>query len=108
MVFSSHIFVFYFLPLALALYYVVPRRGQHLILILLSYLFYGWANPLFVVLMIGSTLADYASGLIISRQRPSLRGFESRALPRGGPRSRVQKAALTATICLNLALLGFF
>ena len=33
MVFSSHIFVFYFLPLALALYYAVPRRGQHVMLI---------------------------------------------------------------------------
>jgi alginate O-acetyltransferase complex protein AlgI len=108
MVFSSHIFVFYFLPLALLLYYAVPRRGQHLILILLSYVFYGWANPLFVVLMFASTLTDYLSGLIISGQRPSLRSDDSVALERGGPRSRVQKTALVATIVLNLLLLGFF
>lgn len=108
MVFSSHIFVFYFLPLALLLYYAVPRRGQHLILILLSYLFYGWANPLFVVLMFASTLTDYLSGLIISGQRPSLRSDDSVSLERGGPRSRVQKTALVATIVLNLLLLGFF
>ena len=62
MVFSSHVFVFYFLPLALLLYYAVPRRGRHLVLILLSYVFYGWANPLFVVLMLASTLTDYLSG----------------------------------------------
>lgn len=108
MVFSSHIFIFYFLPLALGLYYVVPRRGQHLILILLSYVFYGWANPLFVPLMIASTLADYASGLVISGQRPGWGTDQSVALARGGPRSRLQKGALIATICLNLALLGFF
>src|SRR5262245_30887263 len=108
MVFSSHIFVFYFLPLALLLYYAVPRRGQHVILILLSYVFYGWANPLFVVLMFASTLTDYLSGLIISGQRPSLASDDSVSLERGGPRSAVQKGALAATICLNLALLGFF
>lgn len=108
MVFSSHIFVFYFLPLALLLYYAVPRRGQHLILILLSYVFYGWANPLFVVLMLASTLSDYVSGLIISGQRPSLRSDDSVYLERGGPRTRIQKTALVATIVLNLLLLGFF
>jgi alginate O-acetyltransferase complex protein AlgI len=108
MVFSSHIFVFYFLPLALLLYYTVPRRGQHVILILLSYVFYGWANPLFVVLMFASTLTDYLSGLIISGQRPSLRSDDSVSLEPGGPRSRIQKAALVGTIVLNLLLLGFF
>jgi len=108
MVFSSHIFVFYFLPIALLLYYTVPRRGQHVILILLSYVFYGWANPLFVVLMFASTLTDYFSGLIISGQRPSMRSDDSVALAPGGDRSAVQKTALVATIVLNLMLLGFF
>jgi alginate O-acetyltransferase complex protein AlgI len=108
MVFSSHIFVFYFLPLALALYYAVPRRGQHVMLIGLSYVFYGWANPLFVVLMFASTLTDYVSGLVISGQSPAFGDAESIPLERFGPRSRVQKAALTATIILNLCLLGFF
>jgi len=108
MVFSSHIFIFYFLPLAILLYYAVPRRGQHVMLILLSYVFYGWANPLFVVLMLASTLADYVSGLVISGQRPGFRDGQSLPLQRGGPRSRIQKGALVVTICLNLALLGFF
>src|SRR3954449_1866841 len=107
MVFSSHIFVFYFLPLALLLYYAVPRRGQHLILVLLSYVFYGWANPLFVVLMFASTLTDYVSGLVISGQSPCWGDEESLPLEPGGPRSRVQKGALVATIVLNLGLLGF-
>jgi alginate O-acetyltransferase complex protein AlgI len=108
MVFSSHIFVFYFLPLALLLYYVVPRTGKHLVLCLLSYIFYGWANPLFVLLMLASTLADYVSGLVISRQWPGFRNELSLPLERDGPRSRLQKGALIATLCLNLALLGFF
>jgi alginate O-acetyltransferase complex protein AlgI len=108
MVFSSQIFVFYFLPLALALYYAVPRRGQHVMLILVSYVFYGWANPLFVVLMLASTLTDYISGLVISGQRPARGDAESVLLEKNGPRSRLQKGALAATIILNLCLLGFF
>ncbi len=71
MVFSSHIFLYGFLPLALSLWFITPRRAQHLVLSLLSYVFYGWANPLFVPLMICSTALDYLSGLVISGQRPS-------------------------------------
>ena len=58
MVFSSHFFIYYFLPLALVVYYLSPRRLRHLGLTLLSYLFYGWANPAFVVLMLASTTID--------------------------------------------------
>ena len=58
MVFSSHLFLFYFLPGALLLYYAAPRRAKHLILTVVSYLFYGWANPLFVPLLFASTAID--------------------------------------------------
>ena len=68
MVFSSHLFVFYFLPLALLLYYAAPVRTRHLLLTGLSYLFYGWANPLFVVLMAFSTAVDYACGRVIAAE----------------------------------------
>jgi alginate O-acetyltransferase complex protein AlgI len=109
MVFSSHLFLFYFLPVALLLYYVLPRRGQNLALTLLSYLFYGWANPLFIFLMLASTVIDYACGLVVAGQFKQ--GAWSREVPilvRGGPRTRLQKVALVITICSNLALLGFF
>ena len=65
MVFSSHLFFYYFLPAALALYYPLPQRGRHLALTLLSYLFYGWSNPLFVVLLFASTTVDYLCGRVI-------------------------------------------
>ncbi len=105
MVFSSHLFLFYFLPTALVLYFAMPRRGKHLLLTLLSYAFYGWANPLFVFLMLGSTLIDYLAGLAISGQwKP---GQPINALEPGA-RSRLQKTALVVSICTNLSLLGFF
>ena len=101
MVFSSHLFIYYFLPLALGLYYLVPRKGKHLVLTILSYLFYGWANPLFMVLMLGSTMVDYFCGRVI------MEGSND-ALKKNTPRSRSQKGALLVSIVVNLSLLGFF
>ena len=95
MVFSSHLFLFYFLPFSLGLYYLLPGRGRNLLLTLLSYLFYGWSNPMFTLLMFFSTVVDYSCGLVIGRSRP---------LEAAGKR----KMALLASIVTNLSLLGVF
>ena len=108
MVFSSHLFLFYFLPFALALYYTVPRRAKHFTLTLLSYLFYGWANPAFVVLMFSSTVIDYVCGLVMTQQFGTSWGKPIQPLPKGGTRTAKQKTALLISICANLSLLGFF
>jgi alginate O-acetyltransferase complex protein AlgI len=93
MVFSSYLFLFYFLPVALLLYYAAPRRARHLILTVASYIFYGWANPLFLVLLFVSTAIDYIAGLVMARHpRPS----------------RPARIAVVVSICSNLTLLGFF
>ncbi|MBI2438536.1 MAG: MBOAT family protein [Lentisphaerae bacterium] len=107
MVFSSHLFLFYFLPGALLVYYLMPRRGKHALLTLLSYVFYGWANPLFTVLMLASTAIDYFCGLIIANNSLGWRP-EAPALAAGAERSRLQKTTLVISICSNLSLLGFF
>jgi len=109
MVFSSHLFLFYFLPLALLVYYALPRWGKHLGLTVLSYAFYGWANPLFVVLMLFSTVIDFACGLAMTGQlRPGAWGRPVPLLTKDAPRSRCRKLALLISICTNLSLLGFF
>jgi alginate O-acetyltransferase complex protein AlgI len=108
MVFSSFLFLFYFLPFALLLYYAVPRRAQHLTLTLVSFVFYGWANPLFSFLLLFSTLVDYIAGLVIALGGP---GSWSRPVDRldpGGPRVKRQRAALIISIGANLTLLAFF
>ncbi len=107
MVFSSHIFLFYFLPVALLLYYLAPRRLRHAALTILSYLFYGWTNPLFMLLLFASTLIDYFCGLVIAYDGWRWRG-ETPMLAPDGPRSRIQRTAVVVSICSNLALLGFF
>ncbi len=108
MVFSSHLFLFYFLPLSLLLYYAAPKPLRHPVLTLLSYVFYGWANPLFVVLMFVSTLIDYVAGLVVSNQLFKPWKGEPPLLEPDGPRSRGQKLAVAASIISNLTLLGFF
>ena len=108
MVFSSHLFLFYFLPFALVSYYAMPRRGKHITLTLLSYIFYGWANPLFVVLMFSSTIIDYLCGLFISQQWKQSWSEPVAILKKSGTRTRAQRLALIISICSNLTLLGFF
>ena len=93
MIFSSSIFLFWFLPLALLLYYAAPAGWRALVLTGLSYVFYGWWNPWFTVLMLVSTLIDYGCGRIITA-------------PGASPQRR--KAALLGSVISNLGLLAFF
>ena len=107
MVFSSHLFLFGFLPLALLCCLAAPRRARNLVLTLVSYVFYGWTNPAFVALLLFSTAIDWYAGLVQGTGRWWPRG-ELAALAPGGPRSRTQRAALVLSIVSNLSLLGFF
>jgi alginate O-acetyltransferase complex protein AlgI len=102
MVFSSYLFLFYFLPVALLLYYAAPRRGKHFVLTVLSYVFYGWANPLFMILLFASTVIDYVAGLVLGAERERI-GAVGAAWPTSKART-----ALVISLTSNLALLGFF
>ncbi len=75
MVFTSYIFVFYFLPLVLVGYYALPPRSawRNAWLLTTSYIFYGWWNPWFVLLMIGVTVVNYMCGLLIAEPDASER-----------------------------------
>lgn len=107
MVFSSHLFIVWFLPLALGGYYLCPPRIRTLFLTIISYIFYGWANPLFVLLMFGSTVIDYTCGLVIAAPAREPDGTLN-ALPQNAPRTRSQRLALIVSVVTNLSLLGFF
>ena len=93
MVFSSHIFIFYFLPLVLLVYYNLPYRWRNAFLTLASYLFYGWWKPWFVLLMMTTTVLDYTWGRIIASP---------------GASRRTRLLAVVACCVTNLGLLGFF
>ena len=66
MLFSSSVFLFLFLPVVLLVYYLPLRRwrqGQNVFLLLASLGFYAWGEPWFVLVMLGSILANYGFGL---------------------------------------------
>ena len=86
----------------------MPRRAQHLILTLVSFVFYGWANPLFSFLLLFSTLIDYIAGLVIALGGPRQWSRPIERLDPNGPRVRRQRAAMIVSICANLTLLAFF
>ncbi len=110
MVFSSHIFLFYFLPLALLLYYAVPRSWRMFTLTLVSYVFYGWTNPWFTVLIAWSTMVDFACGNFISGHWRLPGAGEVETLPNGYVRAPRFQRRLFVTLSLisNLGMLAFF
>ena len=90
MVFSSYLFIFFFLPLALLGYYAAPKKLRHLTLTIFSYIFYGWANPWFCLLMLFNTSVDYTNGRLMG-------AYPAR-----------KKLFVTISIVCDLAILGFF
>ena len=59
MIFSSHIFLLYFLPLFLVVYFLVPSKGRNLVLLLASIVFYAWGAPDFILILLASTVANF-------------------------------------------------
>lgn len=95
MVFSSLLFLFRFLPVMLAVYYGAPKRLRNGVLFLGSLIFYGWGEPVFILLLLFSTGADYVHGLLVWHFRRQGR--------KGAARN-----VLISSVCINLGLLGFF
>ena len=109
MVFSSYLFVFFFLPFSLVLYYMVPWRPmRHFGLTVSSFIFYGWGSPKFLPLLIGTTFLDYFLGRVQAHN--GLRNWKEPIplLEPNGPRTRTQTAAFLAALIIDLGLLGFF
>ena len=90
MVFSSMLFLWIFLPLVLAAYYISPGKIRNGILVFFSLLFYAWGEPLYVFLMLFSVAVNFTGGILIEK-------YQTR-----------KKKILVATLIINLGLLGYF
>ena len=66
MVFSSTIFLFMFLPIVLAGYYLLDQRFRNVFLLFASLIFYAWGEPQFVLVMLLSILVNYVFGLFVA------------------------------------------
>ena len=93
MVFSSVLFLFKFLPVALLLYYLVPRHFKNFVILILSLIFYGWGEPKYILLMFASILVDYTVGIMIEKAKDN---------------QAKRKFALFCSMFFNLGILLFF
>ena len=69
MVFSTLVVLFLYLPIVLLLYYLLPFRYLNLFLFLASLFFYGWGEPVYILLMLLTITVNYASGLLVDKYR---------------------------------------
>ncbi len=69
MVFSSPIFLFGFLPIVLALYFLAPAAWKNAVLLGVSLIFYGWGEPVYIFLMLASILSAFLFGFLIAKHR---------------------------------------
>ncbi len=67
MVFSSLLFIFWFLPLFFALYYIVPFRLKNAVLFIGSMIFYAWGEPKYLILLFVSVTVNYIAGILMER-----------------------------------------
>ncbi|MGL5767081.1 MAG: MBOAT family O-acyltransferase, partial [Sarcina sp.] len=93
LVFSSILFIFRFLPIALILYFIVPKKLKNFTLLILSLFFYSWGEPKYFGIMIVSIILDYLVGRGIEKNR----GYKKRML-----------GLLSISILFNLGMLIFF
>ena len=91
MVFSSSLFLLYFLPLFLILYFLMPRNFKNWFLLIASILFYAWGAPKFVFFVMGSVLVDF----FVIRQMSVKTGS-------------VRRSLFWLSVAMNLSLLLYF
>jgi len=100
MLFNSSIYIFLFLPFSVVIYFLLIRYRMILAgkswLVLASLFFYGYWNPIYLPLIVGSMLVNYGIGTVLSRP------------PTSGRHQVSPKLVLAVAITLNLALLGYY
>lgn len=93
MVFSSTIFLCVYLPLVLLGYYICPKKGRNLFLLIVSLVFYAWGEPKYVFLMIFSILVNYIFGRLMDKHRENKKRL---------------KLMLVLSVVIDLGLLSVF
>ena len=93
MVFSSLLFIFLFFAVVLTVYYCLPKKFRNGFLFVANLVFYGYGEPIFVLLMLFSVALNYASGLLLGKFADN---------------KKAQRCVLVFNVIANLALLGYF
>ena len=93
MVFSSILFIFRFLPIAMGIYFLTPKKLKNLSLLILSLIFYSWGEPRYFLLMIASIFVDY---------------FISINIEKNNKNNKKKNLQLAISIIFNVGILFFF
>ena len=93
MVFSSILFIFRFLPIALGLYFITPKRYKNFVLLVLSLIFYSWGEAKYFLIMVASIFVDF---------------FISKGIEKYREHKAKKIALLCASMVFNLGMLFFF
>ncbi|MDE6931322.1 MAG: MBOAT family protein [Oscillospiraceae bacterium] len=93
MIFSSLPFLFFYLVAVLAVYKLSPLKLRNLILLVMSLFFYGWGEPVYILIMLLSIVVDYVHGMLVERWRED---------------DRKARRAVASSVFFNLAILVFF
>ena len=93
MVFSSILFIFRFLPIAMGIYFLTPKKLKNSILLILSLIFYSWGEPRYFLLMIASIFVDY---------------FISINIEKNNKNKKIKILLLAISIIFNVGILFFF
>ncbi len=93
MVFSSIPFIIFFFPIFLAIYGLMKNKFKNIVLLIFSLIFYAWGEPVYIILMIFSSIVDYTNGRLIEKYKDNK--FK-------------KKLFLIFSIAINIGLLGFF
>lgn len=92
MVFSNAVFLFIFLPVVIAGYYILRGRARNYWLLLVSIFFYAWNKPSFTIILLGSIVLNYFGALLVERARQTGK----------------KKLWLVLTVVCNLLILFYF
>ena len=93
MVFSSMTFLFAYLPITLALYFICPLWLRNPMLLIANLIFYGWGEPRYIIIMFASIMIDYIHGYLIEKYRYN---------------DKLARKFVASSVIFNLALLFFF
>ncbi len=93
MIFSSLPFLFFYLVAVLAVYKLSPLKLRNLVLLVVSLFFYGWGEPVYILIMLLSIVVDYVHGMLVERWRED---------------DRKARRAVASSVFFNLAILVFF
>lgn len=93
MLFSSLFFLYGYLPLVLLIYYIAPKRYRNGCLFLVSLVFYGWQEPIYILIMLLSIIVNYGIGRMIAHDHHQIQ--------------RARRWIVVAVVC-NISILAFF